>query len=36
MLQLHDDKTRELDFKTRYVAKSLYHILNDANASFLG
>ena len=32
MLQLHDDKTRDKDAKTKYIAKCLYHILNNANS----
>ena len=35
MRELHADKNRDKDFKTRYIAESLYQILNEANAAFL-
>ena len=35
MRELHADKNRDKDFKTRYIAEMLYQILNEANADFL-
>ena len=35
MRELHADKNRDKDFKTRYIAETLYQILNEANAAFL-
>ena len=35
MRELHADKNRDKDFKTRYIAESLYQILNEANAAYL-
>jgi hypothetical protein len=31
---LHSDKNKDKDFKTRYIAESLYQILNEANAAY--
>ena len=35
MRELHADKNRDKDFKTRYIAENLYQILNEANAAYL-
>ena len=34
MRELHADKNRDKDFKTRYIASSLYQILNEANSNY--
>jgi hypothetical protein len=34
MRELHADKNRDKDFKTRYIAASLYQILNEANSNY--
>ena len=34
MRELHADKNRDKDFKTRYIAEMLYQILNEANAAY--
>lgn len=34
MRDLHADKNRDKDFKTQYVASSLYQILNEANSNY--
>ena len=34
MRELHADKNRDKDFKTRYIASSLYQILNEANSIY--
>ena len=31
---LHSDKNKDKDFKTKYIAESLYQILNEANSSY--
>ena len=34
MRELHADKNRDKDFKTKYIAASLYQILNEANSNY--
>ena len=34
MRELHADKNRDKDFKTKYIASCLYQILNEANANY--
>ena len=34
MRELHADKNRDKDYKTRYIAASLYQILNEANSNY--
>ena len=34
MRELHTDKNRDKDFKTKYIAASLYQILNEANSNY--
>ena len=34
MRELHADKNRDKDFKTRYIASSLYQILNEENSNY--
>ena len=34
MRELHADKNRDKDFKTRYIASTLYQILNEANSNY--
>ncbi len=36
MRELHPDKNKDKDPKTKYLASSLYQILNEANASYDG
>ena len=35
MRELHADKNRDKDFKTRFIAEMLYQILNEANAAYI-
>ena len=34
MRELHADKNRDKDYKTKYIAASLYQILNEANSNY--
>ena len=34
MRELHADKNRDKDFKTKYIASCLYQILNEANSNY--
>lgn len=36
MRELHPDKNKDQDFKTKYTASCLYQILNEANATYIG
>ena len=34
MRELHADKNRDKDYKTKYIASCLYQILNEANSNY--